>query len=931
MADIPLALAPVHLAARMGQARRVLAAALLWLLALLAAPALAAPTEPAPQASAEPATNPSASPTLTLGVLAFRPKPETLARWQPLVDHLNASLQGGRPVRLRALSYAELNAAVDQHEVDIVLTQPAHYIRLTHDAGLRAPLATLVERDGTHALAEFGGVILADATRQDLRTLADLRGQRIATSSTESLGAYLAQARVLAREGISLPADAQVMALGGEQDAAVQALLQGRADVAFVRTGVLEALQAEGRVPPSRLKVLHPQTQGDYPYVRSTELYPQWPLAVMPWCPEALARQLAAAILGLPHDGVVARQLQIVGFTIPGDYTPVAEMMRTLRVPPFDRQAPIRLQDLLQQHGLLILSGSLGLAALLAALLLQIAQTNRQLRREHRQAADALRALEDAGLRQRSILDSIGQGLYGVDQRGLCTFINPSALAMLQLQAPQVLGRPQHEVFHHHHADGRPYPASECPISLTLADGQPRQVQDWFWRQDGSGFAVRLSVSPSPQRDGSRGAVVTFDDITEHLRVADELAQHRDHLEQLVRTRTAEAEEARLAAEQASRAKSAFLANMSHEIRTPINAIVGLSHSLSQMASAGEPQRERLAQIQVATRHLMALIDNVLDISRIEAGRLTLADDPFSLPELLRQACDMVLPQAQAKGLPLQVQAEGLPATLRGDPVRLSQALINYLGNAVKFTSQGHIDLRVSQQDRQDGRVLLRFEVSDTGIGLSTDEQARLFRPFEQSDVSATRRYGGTGLGLAITRHLATLMGGEAGVHSRAGEGSCFWFTAWLALAPEQTAGEPAAGNDALAPLRTEHAGAPVLLVEDDPVNQLIARELLQAAGLQVSLAGDGAEALALARTQAFAAIVTDVQMPRMDGIVLARQLRAQPGLARTPIIAMTASALSGDREACLQAGMNAYIAKPVDPPALYRVLLAELRRAAGR
>ncbi|MBQ0958166.1 PhnD/SsuA/transferrin family substrate-binding protein [Ideonella sp. 4Y11] len=918
MADIPLDLAPAPLAARADRARTWLAAALwAWLVGLLLGlPALAAAAEAG-----------SAAPTLTLGVLAFRPKPETLTRWQPLVDALNASLSGGQRVQLRAFTYAELNTAVDRHEVDIVLTQPAHYIRLTHDAGLRAPLATLVEREGTHALAEFGGVILADAARHDLRQLADLRGQRIATSSTESLGAYLAQALVLAREGIDLPDDAQVLALGGEQDAAVQAVLEDRADVAFVRTGVLEALQAEGRLPPQRLKVLHPQSRGDYPFALSTGLYPQWPLAVMPWCPEALARQLAAAILGLPHDGDVARRLQIVGFTIPGDYTPVAEMMRTLRVPPYDQQPTIHLEDLLQQHGVLLLSGSLGLAALLAALLLQIAQTHRQLLREHRQSTDALRALEDAGVRQRSILDSISEGIYGVDPQGLCTFINPSALAMLQLQPSEVLGRRQHEIFHHHHADGRPYPAQACPINQTLADGQPRQVQDWFWRRDGSGFAVRLSVSPSPQRDGSRGAVVTFDDITEHLRVTDELAQHRHHLEHLVRTRTAEAEEARQAAEQASRAKSAFLANMSHEIRTPINAIVGLSHSLSQMAPPGEPQRERLAQIQVATRHLMALIDNVLDISRIEAGRLTLADEVFSLPELLRQACAMVEPQAQAKGLALVVQADDLPTTLRGDPVRLSQALINYLGNAVKFTSQGQITLRVGEQARRDGRILLRCEVSDTGIGLSQDEQARLFQPFEQSDVSATRRYGGTGLGLAITRHLATLMGGEAGVHSQPGQGSRFWFTAWLALAPDQAADEPAT-HDALGPLRAEHAGTQVLLVEDDPVNQLIASELLQAAGLQVSQASDGVEALALACAQHFDAIVTDVQMPRMDGTLLARQLRTLPQLAHTPIIAMTASALSGDREACLQAGMNAYIAKPVDPPVLYRVLLAELRRA---
>jgi len=361
-------------------------------------------------------------------------------------------------------------------------------------------------------------------------------------------------------------------------------------------------------------------------------------------------------------------------------------------------------------------------------------------------------------------------------------------------------------------------------------------------------------------------------------------------------------------AEEMSQAKGEFLANMSHEIRTPMNGVIGTLQLLSD-TKLGAAQQEYVDTAHKSAHSLLTILNDILDLSKIEAGKLNIELIPFDLREIVNELITLHTMTAEEKVIQLYADIdEQLPQVLIGDPTRIRQILANLISNALKFTEKGHVLVKISVVSSDDKNADIRMEVEDTGVGIREEIKDKLFNEFTQADGSTTRKYGGTGLGLAIVKQLVEMMYGQFGVESVTGEGSTFWFRVTLGISAEQTIKQ---SLDQEMELKGKLSGH-VLLVEDNQINQMVAQKMLEKIGIKSTLAADGQEALNMLDQNEFDAVLMDCQMPVMDGFEATRRIREQGALLKLPVIAMTANVMEGDREKCIEAGMNDYIGKPV-------------------
>ena len=847
---------------------------------------------------------------VNIGVLANEGATRCRAQWDATAEYLSQRVAGFR-FQVVPLGYADVESAVAARQVDFILTNPGMYVTLEPQYRI-GRIATMKNRIGNATAATYGTVIFRRADCQAIRCLADLRGKRFMAPEENSFGGWLMALRELRKRGIDPAHDFQAVQFSGTQDAVVLAVLRGDVQAGAVRTDVLERMAAKGTIRLGDFRII-PAYDGprdaDFPCLVSTRTYPEWPLARLQHTPLALAEQVAEQLRRMPMEAVAASSAGIAGWTYPGDYHEVRQCMEELEAGPFRPSRAVTVAAVVKVYWPWLLATALAVAGMAAAIVV-FAGLNRRL-------AMAQREAEKAAGRLRKLTRAVEQSPASIvitDRIGAVEYVNPGFVGTTGYSFEEALGKNPRML-----QSGVHPPEFYRQMWETLSRKEVWRGEICNRKKNGELYWEDATVAPVLGADGMVSSFVAVKiDITSRRQAEEALRAAKEH------------------AEEASLAKSRFLASMSHELRTPLNGVIGMTELLRN-TQLDERQRQFVEACHSSGESLLALINDILDFSKIEAGKLELDEHEFDLERLVGETVETMAFSAQRKGLQLTGHvAPQACRRVRGDSGRLRQILVNLVGNAVKFTEAGEITVRVAAAEEPSRPGTLRFEVSDTGIGILADRVERLFQSFSQADASTTRKYGGTGLGLAISKSLVELMGGRIGVRSQSGHGSTFWFTLALqGVAGGDRDGPAAASSGSLTAGVERFSPARVLLAEDNRVNRLFAGEILRAAGLECEVVENGRQALQAVEEGHFDLVLMDCQMPELDGFDATRRIRAMEQAGKLPghlpVIALTANAIKGDRDRCVEAGMDDYVSKPFEPRTLLQTMGRFLAMQGGK
>ena len=696
---------------------------LLWL--LLAGPALAVPE-------------------IRIGILSHRGDEATLKNWSPTADYLSREIPEYRFVVV-PLDFREIEPAVRDEKVDFLLVNPGIYVNMEVRYRITR-IATLNNLLNDRPLNVFGGVVFTRADHPEIQTLADTRGKRFMAVDRTSLGGFQMAWQALAQLGIDPTRDMARLDFGGTHDQVVRAVLEGRADVGTVRTGILEAMSLDGASPLDKVRILDDRHSPEYPFHHSTRLYPEWPFSKLRHTPNTLARRVAIALLRMSSLEPAAQWGDYAGWTIPLEYQPVHDLLKELHLPPYDQPEQFTLKDAVRKYWYwLLVTGGFLLA--MAVMTTWVARLNRALERSKR-------LLE----RQHNlILDSVADGIYGVDLKGNATFVNKAAERITGWRAADIIGRNQHEKLHHTRADGTPHPPQACPIYHTFRDGEPRFVEeDLFWRKDGTSFPVEYSSTPLRDETGAIvGSVVVFRDISERKRAAEAARQHQLELAHVARLST----------------MGEMASGLAHELNQPLTAIATNADACIRLLENDPGARDRiidaLETIGTQARRAGEIIQQLRQFVRKEEPELSEVD----LNQLIEQVLVLMQPEIQRARVRLTLDLAPDLARVQAQRIQIEQVILNLVRNAIEAMDDPAVERRrlvIASRNAGDNAVVV--SVQDSGPGLSPEMRDRLFDPF------VTSKAHGMGLGLSISLGIIEAHKGNL-YHDDKGQGALFRFT----------------------------------------------------------------------------------------------------------------------------------------------------------